>query len=92
MLVEGKQPHEFLKQEFIVVHGIVEDYILGIDALYKHRFMIDGPERCVYRIKESDQLPNRRDPFVLVASKLKLPPFLACVMESWGEAPKFLPT
>ena len=34
--------------------------------------MIDGHERCVYRIKESDQLPNRRDPFVLVASKLKL--------------------
>jgi hypothetical protein len=92
MLVEGEQPHESLKQEFIVVHGIVEDCILGLDALYEHRFMFDGHERCVYRVKESDQLPNRRDPFVLVASKLKLPPFLACVMESGGKAPVSLPT
>jgi hypothetical protein len=91
MLVEGEQPHESVKQEFIVVHGIVEDCILGLDALYEHRFMIDGHERCVYRVKESDQLPNRRDPFVLVASKLKLPPFSACVMESGGEGARVPP-
>ena len=92
MLVEGEQPHESLKQEFIVVHGIVEDCILGLDAPYGHRFMIDGHERCVYRVKESDQLPNRRDPFLLVASKLKLPPFSACVIESAGKLMVFHPT
>jgi hypothetical protein len=69
----------------------VEDCVLGLDALYEHRFMIDGHERRVYRIRESDHLPNRRDPFVLVASRIKLPPFSACVMESGGNGAKLPP-
>jgi hypothetical protein len=91
MLVEDEKPHEFLTQEFIVTLGIVEDCVLGLDALYEHRFMIDGHERRVYRIRESDHLPNRRDPFVLVASRIKLPPFSACVMESGGNGAKLPP-
>jgi hypothetical protein len=34
-------------------HAFVEDCVLNLDALYEHRFMIDGHERRVYRIRES---------------------------------------
>jgi hypothetical protein len=41
-----------LLQDFIAVNGISEEYILVLDALYKHKLNIDGIERSIYRVKK----------------------------------------
>ncbi|KAI9551214.1 hypothetical protein GHT06_003617 [Daphnia sinensis] len=48
VLVEDERPREPFQQEFIVVQGIMEECVLGLDALYQHDFVIDGRERRVY--------------------------------------------
>ncbi|KAI9556064.1 hypothetical protein GHT06_018631 [Daphnia sinensis] len=42
-----------LLQDFIVVDSISEECILGLDALYEHKFIIDGSERRIYRVKQT---------------------------------------
>ncbi|XP_045035767.1 uncharacterized protein LOC123476888 [Daphnia magna] len=82
VLVEDERPREPFQQEFIVIPEIMEECILGLDALYEHKFMIDGRERRVYRVRESDQLQNDDKPTMMVAVKTKIPPSSACVVES----------
>jgi len=41
-----------LLQGFIVVDRISEECILGLDALYKHKVIIDGSERKIYSVKK----------------------------------------
>ncbi|KAK4009663.1 hypothetical protein OUZ56_018809 [Daphnia magna] len=82
VLVEDERPREPFQQEFIVVPEIMEECVLGLDALYEHKFMIDGRERRVYRVRESDQLQNDDKPTMMVAVKTKIPPSSACVVES----------
>ena len=53
--VVGESNPENLEQSFIVVDDIAESCVLGLDALYQHRFMFDGSERSIYRIREADQ-------------------------------------
>ena len=40
-----------LLQDFIVVDGISEECILDLDALYEHKFIIDGSKRTINRVK-----------------------------------------
>ncbi|EFX76577.1 hypothetical protein DAPPUDRAFT_106807 [Daphnia pulex] len=87
--VENENTPEFLSQEFVVAQGIMEDCILGLDALYEHKFVIDGFEKQVYRVREPDQFTNRLEPFIMTGGKLTIPPFSACVMESGGMAPNY---
>ncbi|KAK4013284.1 hypothetical protein OUZ56_025518 [Daphnia magna] len=75
VLVDDERPREPFQQEFIVVQGIMEDCVLGLDDLYQHNFMIDGRERHVYRVRESDQLLNLDQPIMMVANS-RLPPGL----------------
>ncbi|KAK4003863.1 hypothetical protein OUZ56_005614 [Daphnia magna] len=82
VFVEDERPREPFQQEFIVVPEIMEECVLGLDALYEHKFMIDGHERRVYRVRESDQLQNDDKPTMMVAVKTKIPPSSACVVES----------
>ncbi|KAI9554903.1 hypothetical protein GHT06_020181 [Daphnia sinensis] len=91
VLVEEERPREPFQQEFIVVQGIMEECVLGLDALYQHNFVIDGRERCVYRVKESDQLQNVDQPIMMAASRLKVPPSSACLMESGSSGFKLSP-
>ena len=60
----------------------MEECVLGLDALYEHKFMIDGRERRVYRVRESDQLQSDDRPTMTVAFRVKIPPSSACVVES----------
>jgi hypothetical protein len=82
--VENENTPEFLSQEFVVAQGIMEDCILGLDALYEHKFVIDGFENRIYRVREPDQFNNRLETFIMNGGKLTIPPFSACVMESGG--------
>ncbi|KAI9557217.1 hypothetical protein GHT06_017035 [Daphnia sinensis] len=91
VLVEDERPREPFQQEFIVVQGIMEECVLGLDALYQHDFVIDGRERRVYRAKESDQLQNVDQPIMMAASRLKIPPSSACLMESGNSGFKLSP-
>lgn len=79
--LEGETDQEPLIQEFIVVDDITEDCVLGLDALYGHKFMFDGRERTIYRIKEPDQFFDH-EPVMIVARKIKIAPFTASVIES----------
>jgi hypothetical protein len=38
-----------LLQDFIVVDGINEECILGLNGLYEHKFIIYGSERTIYQ-------------------------------------------
>ncbi|EFX75126.1 hypothetical protein DAPPUDRAFT_108167 [Daphnia pulex] len=89
--VTNERPSESLQQEFVVVHGIMEECVLGLDALYQHNFVIDGHKKRVYRVRGSDQSNNRRDPVVVIQKKLIVPPFSACIMESGGDGTNFSP-
>ncbi|KZS06389.1 Uncharacterized protein APZ42_030192 [Daphnia magna] len=88
VLVDEERPREPFQQEFIVVQGIMEDCVLGLDDLYQHNFMIDGRERHVYRVRESDQLLNLDQPIMMAASRLKIPPSSACLFESENSGPR----
>ena len=77
----GETDGEPMVQEFIVVDNITEDCVLGLDALYGHKFMFDGRERTIYRLKEPNQL-SPHEPVMIVAKKIKIPPFSASVIES----------
>ncbi|KAK4013475.1 hypothetical protein OUZ56_026030 [Daphnia magna] len=67
VLIEDERPREPFQQEFIVAPEIMEECVLGLDALYEHKFMIDGRERRVYRVRESDQLQNDDKTTMMVA-------------------------
>jgi hypothetical protein len=70
-----------LLQDFIVVDSISEDCILGLDALYEHKFVIDGSEKRIYRVKTTtpDFLPT-----IMTGKKITIKPFSATVVESEG--------
>lgn len=70
-----------LLQEFIVVDAITEDCVLGLDALYEHRFVLDGRERTIYRIKEPGQ-GNPHLPIFVTGSKVAIMPFSAQVVDT----------
>jgi hypothetical protein len=89
--VENENTPEFLSQEFVVAQGIMEDCILGLDALYEHKFVIDGFENRIYRVREPDQFNNRLETFIMNGGKLTIPPFSACVMESGGDGTQLPP-
>lgn len=81
--VVGESNPENLEQSFIVVDDIAESCVLGLDALYQHRFMFDGSERSIYRIREADHLPYQ--PLVVSQEKIKIPAHSAQIVESEGE-------
>ena len=58
-----------LLQDFIVVDGISEECILGLDALYEHKFIIDGSERTIYRVK-NDLAPEAKTPTIIAGKKI----------------------
>ncbi len=78
--LSDEKDQEPLIQKFIIVDDITEDCVLGLDALYGHKFMFDGRERTIYRLKEPKQFPH--EPVMIVSKKLKIPPFTASVVES----------
>ncbi|KAK4007315.1 hypothetical protein OUZ56_012475 [Daphnia magna] len=82
VLVEDERPRKPFQQEFIVVPEIMEECVLGLDALYEQKFMIDGRERRVYRVRESDQLQNDDKPTMMVAVRTKIPPSSSSVVEN----------
>ena len=46
--VSSETEHETLFQSFIIADGISEKCILGLDALYSHKFMFNGREQTIY--------------------------------------------
>ncbi len=78
-----------LLQNFIVVDGISEECILGLDALYEHKFIIDGSERKIYRVKKTT-LPDSA-PTISAGKKITIKPFSATVIESEGNGAQLPP-
>ncbi|EFX64188.1 hypothetical protein DAPPUDRAFT_118419 [Daphnia pulex] len=78
-----------LLQDFIVVDGISEECILGLDALYEHKFIIDGSERKIYRVKKTT-LPDSV-PTIMAGKKITIKPFSATVVESEGNGAQLPP-
>ena len=58
--VVGEERPEQLTRSFIVVKNIKESCVLGLDALYKHKFIFYGRERFIYRVREPDHLPSNQ--------------------------------
>ena len=47
-----KYGEETIEQDFIVTEGITEDCVLGLDAIYKHEFVLDGQAKEIYLAKD----------------------------------------
>ena len=78
-----------LLQDFIVVDSISEECILGLDALYEHKFIIDGSERRIYRVKKT--LKPDSTPTIMAREKITIKPFSATVVESEGNGAQLPP-
>jgi hypothetical protein len=78
-----------LLQDFIVVDRISEEYILDLDALYEHKFIIDGSERKIYRVKKTT-LPDSA-PTIMAGKKITIKPLSATVVELEGNGAQFPP-
>ena len=86
--VVGEERPEQLTQSFIVVDNITESCVLDLDALSEHKFMFDGRERSIYRVREPDHLPS--SPIFVTQIKLKISALSVLVIESregGGELP-----
>ena len=86
----SEKGREILFQSFIVAEGISEQCILGLDALNRHKFMFDGREQTIYRLRDSTE-PHNFSPVMVVSTKPTIPPFSASVVESeraGGKLPK----
>ncbi|KAI9565040.1 hypothetical protein GHT06_008785 [Daphnia sinensis] len=75
-LVDEESP-DLLIQSFIVVDGITENCVLGLDALYGHKFIFDGSEWTIYRMRKPDQ--PTYDPVMITQRKITIPPYQAQV-------------
>ena len=78
-----------LLQDFIVVDSISEECILGLDALYEHKFVIDGSERRIYRVKQNSNQDS--SPTIVAREKITIKPYSATVVESEGNGAKLPP-
>ena len=86
--VIGEERPKQLTQSFIVVDNITESCVLGLDELYEHKFMFDGREQSIYRVRGPDQLHS--SPICVTQRKLKIPARSVLVVESGrggGELP-----
>ncbi|KAK4028557.1 hypothetical protein OUZ56_021562 [Daphnia magna] len=66
--VAEETQRQALRQKFIVVNGIVEDCVLGRDALWKHQFIYNGKQQSIYRVPEIDHFQETENPFVISKS------------------------
>ncbi len=79
-----------LLQDCIVVDRtysrISEDCILVLDALYEHKFVIDGGEKRIYQVKTTtpDFLPT-----IMADKKITIKPISASVVKSEGVAASY---
>ena len=80
--VVGEERPEQLTQSFIVVDNITESCVLGLDALYEHKFMFDGSERSIYRVREPDHLPF--SPICVAQRKMEISTRSVLVVDSGG--------
>ncbi|KZS05506.1 Uncharacterized protein APZ42_031280 [Daphnia magna] len=69
---EEEAPHQALRQKLIIVNGIVEDIVLGPDALWKHQFIFNGRQQSIYRFPEIDHFQETENPFV-ISKCLRIP-------------------
>ena len=58
-VVADEAPHQLLEQEFIIVDGIVENCVLGRDALYQHHFVYNGKKQTIYRVRKAGRRERR---------------------------------
>jgi hypothetical protein len=82
--VAEETPHQLLKQKCIIVSSIVENCVLGRDALFKHHFMYNGRKQTIYRVPETEHFQEKETPFV-IARSLRFPRYSTCVLESGKE-------
>jgi hypothetical protein len=78
-VVADEAPHQLLEQEFIIVNGIVENCVLGRDALYQHYFVYNGRKQTIYRVPEIDHFQEKETPFV-IARPFRIPFYSSCVL------------
>ncbi|KZR95744.1 Uncharacterized protein APZ42_010315, partial [Daphnia magna] len=77
-------PRQALRQKFIVVSGMVEDCVLGRDALWKHQFIYNGTQQSIYRVPEIDNYQETENAFV-ISKSLRIPPNSTSLLETREE-------
>ncbi|KAK4007195.1 hypothetical protein OUZ56_012355 [Daphnia magna] len=82
--VAEETPSQALRQKFIVVNEIIEDCVLGRDALWKHQFIYNGKQQSIYRVPEIDHFQETENPFV-ISESLRIPPNSNSVLETREE-------
>ncbi|KAK4017118.1 hypothetical protein OUZ56_032071 [Daphnia magna] len=82
--VAEETSRQALRQKFIVVNGIVEDCVLGRDALWKHQFIYNGKQQSIYRVPEIDHFQETETPFV-ISKSLRIPPNSTSLLETREE-------
>ncbi|KAK4006419.1 hypothetical protein OUZ56_011572 [Daphnia magna] len=60
--VAEETPRQALRQKFIVVNGIVEDWVLEHDELSNHPFIYNGRQQSIYRVPEIDHFQETENP------------------------------
>ncbi|KZS20625.1 Uncharacterized protein APZ42_012631 [Daphnia magna] len=80
---------DLLVQSFIVVDGITENCVLGLDALYGHKFIFDGSELTIYRMRKPDHPTH--EPIMITPPKITIPLYIAQVVESQRGGDEKLP-
>ncbi|KAK4027394.1 hypothetical protein OUZ56_016440 [Daphnia magna] len=71
---------DLLVQSFIVVDDITENCVLGLDAVYGHKFIFNCNEQTIYRMRKPDQPTH--EPVMITPRKITIPPYTAQVVES----------
>ncbi|KAK4007338.1 hypothetical protein OUZ56_012498 [Daphnia magna] len=71
-LVDEESPDPLI-QSFIVVDGIPKNCVLGSDALYGHKFIFDGSEWTIYRMRKLDQPTH--EPVMMTPRKITISPY-----------------
>ncbi|KAK4028173.1 hypothetical protein OUZ56_017433 [Daphnia magna] len=82
--VAEETPRQALRQKFIIVNGIVEDCVLGRDALWKHQFIYNGKQQSIYQVPEIDHFQETENPFV-ISKSLRIPPISTSLLETREE-------
>ncbi|KZS03690.1 Uncharacterized protein APZ42_033520 [Daphnia magna] len=75
-LVDEESP-DLLVQSFIVVDDITENCVLGLDAVYGHKFIFNCNEQTIYRMRKPDQPTH--EPVMITPRKITIPPYTAQV-------------
>lgn len=67
-----KYGNDILEQEFIITNGINEDCILGLDAVFKHEFVLDGKSKILFLSRNIRKKSSENENFNVMTTVKKV--------------------